>query len=79
MHNPEDKELAKQVIKLKEELNIIQRKMNKISYIKGDDMLGMSVHVEGKEYIPYKARVPKPTGASVYFPANSIYAVADFE
>ena len=79
LHNPEDKELAKQVIKLKEELNIIQRKMNKISYIKGDDMLGMSVHVEGKEYIPYKARVPKPTGASVYFPANSIYAVADFE
>ncbi len=79
LNNPSDKELAKQVRYMQDELNMILRKINKISYIKGDDILGMSVHVEGKEYIPYKTRVPKPTGASVIFPANSIYAVADFE
>ena len=72
MHNPENKALAKQVARMKHEINQLQYKIQKISGLVADDMLGFSGHVEGIDYIQYTARVPKPTGATIHFPYNTV-------
>lgn len=70
-NHPENKELVKQVAKMKREIDGIQHKIQKISGLVSDDMLGVSVHAVTTEYIPYQARVPKPTGATVHLPYNT--------
>ncbi len=76
MNNPQDKKLAKQVIKLKNELNILQSKINKISHLQANDFMGFDARVVTREYIPYQAKVPVEGGASVYIPYNTPYMPA---
>lgn len=76
MNNPQDKKLAKQVIKLKNELNILQGKINKISHLQANDFMGLDARVVTREYIPYQAKVPVEGGASVYIPYNTPYMPA---
>lgn len=71
-NHPENKALAKQVSKMRDELNVLHGKINRISYIQSDDIIGMSGHVEGKEYYARIVRVPKKGGATVHVPYNTI-------
>lgn len=72
LHHPENNALKRQVIQLKSELNTIQNKINKISCLRANDMFGTNIRVVTKDYIPYRTKVPKPTGATVFIPYNTI-------
>ena len=72
MNHPENKALARQVSRMKQELNAIQSKINRISCLRADDFMGTSVHVDGKEYFARIVRVPKKGGATIHVPYNTM-------
>lgn len=77
INNPENKKIAAQVKAMQRELLRIQNKINSIEYIKGEDLLGLSVHLEANEYSTYTKLQHPPMNVSVSISPAAITNATD--
>lgn len=74
LNHPENKQLAKQVQLMKDELSQLQREISSISGVYANDILGMFVHVKTNQYSAYKAKVRPELGSTRNIPLTTTVA-----
>lgn len=74
LNHPENKQLAKQVQFMKDELYQLQREISSISGVYAEDLLGLNVHVKTNQYSVYKAKVRPELGSTRNIPLTTTVA-----